>query len=233
MTTRPLFRTLAGRLVVLGVLQLLLLAATAVAIFFAEGPHEQARPWERIDRPTTMRLAQLVDRPDELTAALDDLHRERIEVSLYDSKRQLLASNVDPPLAIPSRPRRDGPPPGFDGPPPGLDGPPPGHDGPPPGPMGHLADGERPPHAMVIAFLVHGERGYLVARGVHADPPGWTGPILTFLCGLVVLVLGALVTARWIVKPIERLSTTARALGTGDLRARSRLVRGDEIGELG
>ena len=237
--TRPLFRTLAGRLVVLGVLQLLLLAATAVAIFFAEGPHEMARPWERIDRAMTMRLGQLVDHPDELTAALDDLHRERIEVSLYDSKRQLLASNVDPPLAIPARPRRDGPPfgppgplPGFD-PPPGLDGPPPRPDGPPPGPMGHVGDVERPPHAMVIAFLVHGERGYLVARGVHADPPGWTGPILTFLCGLVVLVLGALVTARWIVKPIERLSATARALGTGDLRARSRLVRGDEIGELG
>ena len=211
MTTRPLFRTLAGRLVVLGVLQMLLLAATAVAIFFAEGPHEQARPWERIDRATTMRLAQLVDHPDELTAALDDLHHERIEVSLYDAKRQLLATNVDPPLAIPSRPRHDGPPfgppgppPGLDGPPPGLHGPPPGHDGPPPGPMGppDLNEAERPPHAMVIAFLVHGERGYLVARGVHADPPGWTGPILTFLCGLVVLVIGALATARWIVKPI-------------------------------
>jgi len=56
---------------------------------------------------------------------------------------------------------------------------------------------------------------------------------LTFACGLVVLVLGALVTARWIVRPIEQLSRTARALGAGDLRARSRLSRGDEIGELG
>lgn len=88
-------------------------------------------------------------------------------------------------------------------------------------------------HVMVVGFPVHDERGFLVARGVHGDPPGWTGPVLTFLCGFVLLVVGALVTARWIVKPIERLSQTARALGTGDLRARSRLQRADEIGELG
>jgi signal transduction histidine kinase len=49
----------------------------------------------------------------------------------------------------------------------------------------------------------------------------------------VILVLGALITARWIVRPIERLSRTARALGSGDLHARSRLDRADEIGELG
>jgi two-component system OmpR family sensor kinase len=46
-------------------------------------------------------------------------------------------------------------------------------------------------------------------------------------------VIGALITARWIVLPIERLSRTARALGSGDLQARSRLDRADEIGELG
>lgn len=85
---------------------------------------------------------------------------------------------------------------------------------------------------MVMSFYVHGGRGYLVARGVH-HPPGLTGPLLTVICGLAILVLGALLTARWIVRPIERLSRTARALGTGELTARSRLERSDEIGELG
>jgi signal transduction histidine kinase len=244
MTRRPRFRSLAGRLVALGVLQMVLLAATAVAIFFAEGPHEPGRPWERIDHATAQRLAQVAGKPDELAAALDELKHQRIEISIYDASRQLVASNVDPPLAIP--PRRHGfdrsppwePPPGGEGPPdapPPSDGPPPEgpppDKGPPPHPPRFFDDDRR--RAMVIALTVHGERGFLVARGVHGRPPGWTGPILTFLCGLVVLVIGALVTARWIVKPIERLSSTARALGSGDLRARSRLERTDEIGELG
>jgi signal transduction histidine kinase len=83
-----------------------------------------------------------------------------------------------------------------------------------------------------MAFHVHGGRGYLVARGVH-HAPSIAGPLLTVICGLVILVLGALLTARWIVRPIERLSRTARSLGTGELAARSRLERSDEIGELG
>ncbi|HEY0990156.1 MAG TPA: HAMP domain-containing sensor histidine kinase, partial [Kofleriaceae bacterium] len=71
------------------------------------------------------------------------------------------------------------------------------------------------------------------ARGVHGAPPGLTGPMLALICGFLILVIGALITARWIVRPIERLSRTARALGSGDLQARSRLDRSDEIGELG
>ena len=64
-------------------------------------------------------------------------------------------------------------------------------------------------------------------------PPGAIGPLLVLICGFLIVVAGALVTARWIVRPIERLSRTARALGAGDLSARSRLDRSDEIGELG
>ncbi|HLL23162.1 MAG TPA: HAMP domain-containing sensor histidine kinase, partial [Kofleriaceae bacterium] len=100
---------------------------------------------------------------------------------------------------------------------------------------GHHAprSGPRPPRSLVVAVRVHGEDGFLVARGVHGKPPGPEGPLLTVAAGFVILVIGALLTARWIVRPLERLSRTARALGSGDLRARSRLQRGDEIGELG
>jgi signal transduction histidine kinase len=73
----------------------------------------------------------------------------------------------------------------------------------------------------------------LIARGVHGGPPGLTGPLVALICGFLILVIGALITARWIVRPIERLSRTARALGSGDLQARSQLDRPDEIGELG
>jgi len=257
------FRSLASRLVALGVVQLALLTVTAGVIFVAEGPHEEAAPEDRLTPAMLRRLESLVDLPVPLSDALDDLRAARIEVSLYDDAHQLIASNVDPPLAIPPRPHRgrrglfgpQGPP----GPSPdsaadhsperGLDHPP-EHGAPGPD-RADAASGSafdlRPPfdyrsmltrrmiarHYLVLPFPVHGARGVLIARGVHGGPPGLTGPLVALICGLLILVIGALITARWIVRPIERLSRTARALGSGDLQARSQLDRPDEIGELG
>ncbi|HEX4417694.1 MAG TPA: HAMP domain-containing sensor histidine kinase [Kofleriaceae bacterium] len=266
------FRSLASRLVVLGLGQLVLLAATAVIIFIAEGPHEEADPEEKLPAAVVARLEHLIDTPAALAQALDELRTQRVEISLYDETRTLLASNVDPPLAIPPKPpmrhghhpppddRATGgagssdrpPPPSFDdraGPPPddragGPPGPPPPPDdraGGPPGPPPGSPDFESAMrtrwiaarHRLILPLHVHGGRGVLVARGVNGDPPGVIGPLLVLIGGVLILVIGALITARWIVRPIERLSRTARALGSGDLQARSRLDRDDEIGELG
>ena len=270
------FRSLASRLVALGVVQLALLTVTAAVIFIAEGPHEEAAPEDKLTPAALRHLESLVDVPAQLSDALDELRTARVEVSLYDDAHQLIASNVDPPLAIPPRPHRGrrglwGPPGapdsgadhptehGFDHPPEhGLDhlpehGPA-GTPGPPGSPGPDRADAAsgsafdlRPPfdyrpmltrrmiarHYLVLPFPVHGARGVLIARGVHGGPPGLTGPMLALICGFLILVIGALITARWIVRPIERLSRTARALGSGDLQARSQLDRADEIGELG
>jgi signal transduction histidine kinase len=252
------FRSLASRLVALGVGQLVLLALTAVVIFIAEGPHEEADPEDKLTPATIARLEGLVDAPAALTEALDELRTQRVELSLYDEAHQLIASNVDPPLAIPSRPTHRG----HRGPPPDH-GDAPDRDArsgstPDPKPaapqepsrpddysLGDHSPGSVDPggpprgnrwlnarHRLVLPLHLHGGRGVLVARGVHGDP-GLTGPLLVLIGGFVILVLGALITARWIVRPIERLSRTARALGSGDLQARSRLDRADEIGELG
>ena len=59
------------------------------------------------------------------------------------------------------------------------------------------------------------------------------GPVLTLVTGFAVLGVGALLTARWIVRPVETLSQTANAIGAGDLQARSGVTRDDEIGVLG
>ncbi|MBX3161695.1 MAG: HAMP domain-containing histidine kinase [Deltaproteobacteria bacterium] len=241
------FRSLASRLVLLGIVQLVLLAGTAIVVFVAEGPHEPGRPEEHI--PAALpRIEALIDDAAALGELLDDLHDRRIEVTLYDDKRALIASNVDPPLALPERRWRRGRPPPMPPPPGGGDHhrPPPPHDfdGPPPGgPFGDgppMLDGDRPgdrpgrgPRRFAMPIRVHGEAGLLVARGVHGEPPGMIGPLLVIVCGMTIVIAGALLTARWIVRPIERLSRTARALGTGDLAARSRLGRSDEIGELG
>ncbi len=239
------FRSLASRLVALGVVQLVLLTVTAAVIFVAEGPHEEADPEDKLTPATLVHLESLVDAPAQLSDALDELRAARVEVSLYDDAHQLIASNVDPPLAIPPRPHRGrhglwGPPgpPGLPGPPPpdtgsaGSAGPP-GPDHPPFDSMPMLSRRMIPRHQLVRPFRVHGGRGVLVARGVHGAPPGLTGPLVALICGFLILVIGALITARWIVRPIERLSRTARALGSGDLQARSQLDRPDEIGELG
>ena len=276
---RPIRGTLASRLVAVGILQMCLLVVTAAIIFVVEGPHDQARPAERVDRAVVHRLEVNIDDAAGLAHELADLRANRVEASLYDADRQLIASNVEPPLAIPQRRHwgghdhdgdgpRDfggpfdddraplaggGPPPGSQQPPHeknsgsgsgsgsgGMDGSalagiaPPG--GPPPmnpftGDRFGPPDGS--PHVMVIGVDVRGHRGRLVARGMPGAPPGFLGPILAIACGLVIFGLGAWLTARWIVRPIERLSRTARALGAGELTARSGLRRGDEIGELG
>jgi signal transduction histidine kinase len=271
-TRRRRFRSLASRLVALGVVQLVLLAFTAAVIFVAEGPHEEADPEDKITPDILARLEGLIDSPAALNDALDELRSERVELSLYDENHQLIASNVDPPLAIPPRPPRRGhrtaPDPGAPDRP-GRQLPEPRSDDAAPHMASHLdlhldlppdlhpdpADGSAAPadprrfppldvamfrtrrfmtrHHLVLPFRVHGARGWLVARGVHGEPPGLTGPLVALTCGFSILVIGALLTARWIVRPIERLSRTARALGSGDLKARSQLDRADEIGELG
>jgi two-component system OmpR family sensor kinase len=72
----------------------------------------------------------------------------------------------------------------------------------------------------------------------HGHPPherpSAVGPLVTFfLSGLVIVGIGSFLTARWIVVPLDRLSRTARAIGAGDLAARTGLDRDDELGELG
>src|SRR5215468_4271642 len=103
---RRRFRSLASRLVALGVVQLVLLTVTAAVIFIAEGPHEEAAPEDKLTPATLLHLESLLDAPAQLSDALDELHAARVEVSLYDETHQLIASNVDPPLAIPPRSHR-------------------------------------------------------------------------------------------------------------------------------
>jgi two-component system, OmpR family, sensor kinase len=263
-------RSLGARMVGIGVAQLVLLGVAGALIYWRTGPRDPVFPDEVVD------VAMLERRGDNLEAlqrALDDLRGRRVLASIYNAERQLLATNVDPPVAVPRnwRPRRRPaaagmlppgtlpphlalpdplptvlPPPEAPVQLPWLPGlPPPSmdpavlDDGPPPGPP----PGERAPGAaarptarnrpMVAPLQLAGELGVLVARGMQPEPPGWAGPALIIIAGLLIIVLGAGMMARWIVTPINRLAQVARAIGDGDLGARSQLRRSDEIGELG
>src|SRR5262245_27193110 len=83
------FRSLASRLVAVGVLQFALFIGAAIAIFIAQGPHGPAWPDEFLRPDTVHELEALVDRPDQpraLQDRLDALKTERIEVSIYDAQ---------------------------------------------------------------------------------------------------------------------------------------------------
>ncbi len=87
-----------------------------------------------------------------------------------------------------------------------------------------------------LAFAIPGEdgpAGYLVmesTRRPHDEPP--PVGLIAFALLLVGLGLAAALLGRSIARPLERLAQTAHALGGGDLRARTGLVRGDELGAV-
>lgn len=233
---------LSSRLYVVGVVQLLLVAVAAVAIGFVVSKL-QARGDARV---AIARLQQVADEPQRLAAELESVRREEsLLASVYDETGALVASNAKPPLHLPrwarhgfrvprpalrglpapmGEPPHGDPPPHdfvrapFDRPPP-----PPGH-GPPRGPP--------PPPDALASFQVRGGEGTIVTRFAPAKP-GLVPPLLTLVFGLGVFAAGAWLTARWIARPLQRLSHTARAFGEGDLGARARLERTDELGEVG
>src|SRR3569833_3316445 len=87
-------------------------------------------------------------------------------------------------------------------------------------------------HGFEHAFL-HGP-GHVPHGPPSVVPlPRGQGPLITLIAGFVVLILGAILTARWLVRPIEKLSRATKAIGDGDLSARAGVDRDDEIGELG
>ncbi|HEY5938294.1 MAG TPA: ATP-binding protein [Kofleriaceae bacterium] len=214
------FRSLASRLVALGALQLALLVLATVLAFVVAGPRGEAHPRDHIDSARIAKLEQMLGQPAQLQAELERLRGERIEVSIYDVERQLVASNVDPALAIP---RRAIPPEDRPAPPNAM------HTAPRDSPRRRRAQ----PPSLVMPIEIAAQPGFLVARGVFGEPPGLTLPVIVLIASFAILAITALLTARWIVRPIDRLARTARAIGTGDLSARSRLDRSDEIGELG
>jgi two-component system OmpR family sensor kinase len=89
---------------------------------------------------------------------------------------------------------------------------------------------DRPPGEPPAPGRERGPRG----PGPRHGPPQPWGPLLTFFAsGVLIVGGGAWLSWRWMAHPVAQLSKVARSLGSGDLKARARLVRSDELGELG
>ncbi len=130
--------------------------------------------------------------------------------------------------------QRHGPPPGAGqpgppGPPP--DGGPGAPSGPPPGPPHRGAPGgrhEAPPPGFRPGTA---PGGYALLAASKPPPPPFREfvPLAITLVGLGV---AAALLSRSIVRPLQQLSRAARALGHGDLSARTGLSRPDELGDV-
>ncbi|MEK7704227.1 MAG: HAMP domain-containing sensor histidine kinase [Myxococcota bacterium] len=82
------------------------------------------------------------------------------------------------------------------------------------------------------------ENGRVVGIGIvnlRPPPPSGLPPGLALPLAVLALVflMGTVVFARHVAKPLEQLANTAKKFGRGELGARSRLNRKDEIGDLG
>ena len=162
-------------------------------------------------RPSTAwiawHLGGLLDQPDVLQRELADLRaRARIEMSLFDADGQLLASNAvppPPPLAHAEVQRLAREPTRF-------------------------ADGTG-----VVARLDSAQNvaGYTLVKYPMPDLPLGIATA-QLLVALGVIAVLSIPLARSVTRPVERLAALTRAFGAGDLTARARSERRDEIGDL-
>jgi len=232
--TRARRTGLVWRLYAVGLVQFSIVVLSAVVIGYLLTHLPQH--WDM--QTLSARLKPFANDRAGLAHELQELRaREHLMVSLYDEGGKLLVSNVVPALRAPHMPSDRLPllPPGGDLPAPdpraaphgALEGPlfstPPRHFGRPEG-------GPHPPDTFG-RFEMDGRECILIARFEH-QRPGRLPLVLTMISGLIVLGVGAFLTARWIAKPLTHLSRMATSLGRGDLNVRSDLKRNDEVGDV-
>jgi two-component system, OmpR family, sensor kinase len=225
---------LVWRLYAVGLVQFSLVVLSAVVIGYLLTHLPQV--WDM--QTLSARLKPFANDRGALAHELQELRaHELLMVSLYDEDGKLLVSNVVPALRAPRlangellRPGEDRPPPGVNGMPlgPARDGPP--LFGSPPRQFEGPEGSPRPPETFG-RFELNGRDCLLIARFEH-QRPGPLPLILTMASGLIVLGVGAFLTARWIARPLSHLSRMATSLGQGDLGVRSELKRNDELGDV-
>lgn len=189
-----------------GIVLLLLVAAAIAVVGAAFGRGEWARSPERLASYLSENLAQARSDPGRLAAELSRVREAlAVEVALYRDDGGLVAASGEPPpppLDTADRARLD------------------------------LGPFHEPGRTWTVAARLPGAPpAYLVMTG-GLHPVSFTRPTAFLAAVLLALAIGSIPFARGIAAPLERLTAAARALGSGDLSARSGIDRGDEVGEL-
>jgi two-component system OmpR family sensor kinase len=139
-----------------------------------------------------------------LPAYVAELQREAdLEISVYDARGALLASNVQPPL-----------------------------DAPTPAEAARALVGVVTRRDAVLVAIRHGGALLGFGVGHHRRPPPPRDPRWEVAVALAWIGLAALLLSRMLGRPLEKIAAAARAFGRGDLSVRTGVVRGDEIGEV-
>lgn len=193
---------------------------------------------DRVQRDAeTMPLAQAVslasDEFDLDVTLLDEAGNVVIlEQAEHSPETSTNTKETSPP---PQAPRPGGQPPG--GTPPGR------HHGPPHDPGGPAF--RSPPPDFRDEWSDHGPAAALVdmpgpepvAKALvqfHLPKPDRGGPPqYLFLAALLVLAVTSFLFARWLARPLRKVSQAVAAFGAGDLTARARINRRDELGAVG
>jgi two-component system OmpR family sensor kinase len=172
-------------------------------------------------------LDRLRDDPPALRTEVARIKSEyNLDVTLYAAGGKLIISSLpQPPPPTPPqelqrlvdegprlRPRRSGPPPLL-------------------GPVDRYRRfGSGPgPRQIVIPLSTDGDHAIFQ---FFRRPPPRPDVRVDIIIVLASLALASLVLSRMIARPLQRIAAAARAFGAGDLSARSRLSRRDELGEL-
>jgi signal transduction histidine kinase len=194
------------RIYMYGALLLVVVAAGVCTAAFATRGYS---PWHetpsRLASVLERELGDDLDRPEALKPHLDEMsYLLHVNLALYRPDHTLALSAGDEVL-------------------PGLDA---------DGYADLRASGSCRLHGPFRLGLPIGDGGaYMVVRWKgHKDLRRGLAMLLALLGALA---LGAFPIARAVVRPLERVTETARRLGEGDLAARSGLARRDEIGVLG
>jgi len=247
---------LALRIYLVGLAQF---AAVALGLFIVQStgspprrPHDDQLRF--VARHVEARLAEPDDLDAELLAASADMRSTFVVV---DPSGTVRAS--EPPDATPCKPGviEDADSEDFHGPPPH-----PRHRGQHPAWFASSSDSADPPPLFPPGPPgPHGEGGHLGPRPVRGgksdmgafclvtpltfpdggegrlyqlvtmNRPPSPGPFI-IVAVLVVVGISSWLLARSLLGPLQRMQTTARAIGGGDLSARVKLMRGDELGEV-
>jgi len=221
---------LVWRLYAVGLVQFSLVVLSAVVIGYLLTHLPQH--WDM--QTLSTRLKPFANDRVLLARELQELRaHERLMVSLYDESGKLLVSNVVPALRVPRIAGERFPPASAEPQATEAKDPPP--DQPPlfsapPRHFGRSEGGPHPPDTFG-RFEMNGRESLLIARFEH-QRPGPLPLILTMISGLIVLGVGAFLTARWIARPLSHLQRMATSLGRGDLSVRSELKRKDELGDV-
>ncbi len=187
-----------------GIVLLLLVAAAFAVVGAVLGRGQWARNPERLAGYVAEHLGEVRDDSARLAAEMARVREAlAVEVAVYRDDGGLVAA---------------------DGSPPALD----------PADRARLAAGplHEPGRRWSVAARLPGSPPAYVVMAGSLHPPSFGRPAAFLAAVLLALALASIPFARGIAAPLERLTAAARALGSGDLSARSGIDRGDEVGEL-